>query len=403
MPADQDLEEIDSDTSRLPKLRNGRPLYALVFPAFLIGVIGVIAFAGEWRASPEAQAAGSNARSGETNSERLAASLDDGSAVLPASEWAINEVALLPSRPFKYSGSTGDRNKAIDCLAFASWYEAGDRPSDQRAVMQTILNRVSHAAFPNSVCGVVFEGSHLQTGCQFTFTCDGSIQARTPSDRAMDRARKLAEEALNGRVDQSIGTATHYHANYVDPWWAGRLDRVAIVGPHIFYKWRGSAGVIGKQRRLETEVEFREMVAKRREQDLAGIDANVGGEQAAQLALAPYNAPSPATAVRPISSNTHYTTVENIEANGRWALSALKTCRGRKSCQILGYGTGAEAARNRDAPLSARHRPLFLFVRDAASGMEIALWDCERVTRKNSAQCLPGDEAALLKLMKERS
>ncbi|MBD2841022.1 cell wall hydrolase [Erythrobacter sp. KMU-140] len=269
--------------------------------------------------------------------------------------------------------------------------------------MQTILNRVSHTAFPNSVCGVVFEGSHLTTGCQFTFTCDGSIEARRPSERAMTRARKLAEQALDGQVDDSIGTATHYHANYVDPWWASRLDRVAIVGPHIFYKWRGSAGVLAKPGRLDEEVEFRELAAKHSDYRAAESDPTIVAEQNPQLAQLSGIAPSPIAAARAISSNIHYMAVGSEAANGRWALSALKTCRGKKSCQVIGYGNGAEAARNRNAGLSARDRPLFLFVRDAATGMEIALWDCEKVTRKNTSQCLPGERAALEKLMKERS
>ncbi|WP_398286925.1 cell wall hydrolase [Sphingomonas daechungensis] len=61
-------------------------------------------------------------------------------------------------------------------MTSAVYYEAGQESLDgQRAVAQVVLNRVRHPAFPANVCGVVYEGSTRATGCQFTFTCDGSL------------------------------------------------------------------------------------------------------------------------------------------------------------------------------------------------------------------------------------
>ena len=85
------------------------------------------------------------------------------------------------ARPFAFRGSAADRQRAEECLALAGIAEAGLGDADQRAVMQVILNRVRHPAFAKSVCGVVFEGSLRNTGCQFTFTCDGSL-ARSYSE-----------------------------------------------------------------------------------------------------------------------------------------------------------------------------------------------------------------------------
>ena len=69
------------------------------------------------------------------------------------------------------------RCAAQTCLTQAIYYEAASEPDDgQRAVAQVILNRVAHSAFPNTVCGVVYQGSERVTGCQFTFTCDGSLK-----------------------------------------------------------------------------------------------------------------------------------------------------------------------------------------------------------------------------------
>jgi spore germination cell wall hydrolase CwlJ-like protein len=128
---------------------------------------------------------------------------------------------------------------ALDCMTAAIYYEAANEPiSGQRAVAQVILNRVRHPAFPNTVCGVVFQGADRATGCQFTFTCDGSL-ARRPSLALWSRARAIAAASLNGFVETSVGHATHYHASYVLPYWAPKLTKLTTIGTHIFYQWKG--------------------------------------------------------------------------------------------------------------------------------------------------------------------
>jgi hypothetical protein len=57
-----------------------------------------------------------------------------------------------------------------------------------------------------------------------------------------ERARQVAEAALSGYVYAPVGWATHYHANYVVPYWASSLTKAAVVGTHIFYRWRGGWG-----------------------------------------------------------------------------------------------------------------------------------------------------------------
>src|SRR5690606_17840034 len=95
--------------------------------------------------------------------------------------------------------------------------------------------------YANSVCGVVFEGAERTTGCQFSFACDGSL-SQAPVAWAWDKARVVAERALAGHVARRVGTATHYHADYVRPWWAPTLNKLTQVGAHIFYRWKGVAG-----------------------------------------------------------------------------------------------------------------------------------------------------------------
>lgn len=140
---------------------------------------------------------------------------------------------------FAATAGSDDASRALDCLTKAVYYEAGNQSDDgQRAVAQVVLNRVRDRAFPSSVCGVVYQGSARSTGCQFSFTCDGSLN-RTPSAAGWERARTVASAALGGSVYAPVGSATFYHADYVSPWWAASMDHVATVGAHIFYRWRG--------------------------------------------------------------------------------------------------------------------------------------------------------------------
>ena len=154
---------------------------------------------------------------------------------------------VVPARAFLATAaaaqvSAAGHQAALECLAQAVYYEAASESEDgQRAVAQVVLNRVRSPAFPNTVCGVVFQGWTRSTGCQFSFTCDGSMQ-RPPSAGGLARARRIAAEALDGAVMRAVGNATHYHANYVVPYWASSLDKVKTVGRHIFYLMRGGLG-----------------------------------------------------------------------------------------------------------------------------------------------------------------
>jgi hypothetical protein len=149
------------------------------------------------------------------------------------------------ARPFFTPGSGITHARAQECLAQAVWYEAAsESEAGQRAVAQVVLNRVAHPAWPSSVCGVVYQGSERSTGCQFTFTCDGSL-ARRPSGPSWARAQRIAADALSGSVYAPVGLATHYHTLWVNPYWAGTLDHLGTIGAHRFYRNRGASGMAG--------------------------------------------------------------------------------------------------------------------------------------------------------------
>ena len=182
----------------------------------------------------------------------IVAPVSDPAALRPVTEGEAQRInAGIPvsaepnpaAKPLVLSLSDGQNwLRAIDCMTAAIYYEAAQEPLDgQRAVAQVIANRVRDPQFPNTVCGVIFEGSQLKTGCQFSFTCDGSL-ARIPSRSGWARARNVALEALSGAVFAPVGMATHYHANYVAPYWAPVLTKVKVLGAHIFYRWPGRRG-----------------------------------------------------------------------------------------------------------------------------------------------------------------
>jgi spore germination cell wall hydrolase CwlJ-like protein len=137
----------------------------------------------------------------------------------------------------KFIAAAKARHRAdLECLTEAVYYEArSESASGQLAVAQVVMNRVKHPAFPKTVCGVVFQGSG-HPGCQFSFTCDGSMR-RHREAAAWAEARVVAARMLAGRITGPIGAATHYHTTAVSPLWAPQMLRVAQVGVHVFYKF----------------------------------------------------------------------------------------------------------------------------------------------------------------------
>jgi len=212
-------------------------LAASCVPAAEVDAPLLTASAAAPRAAPPAEVIDQSGFQAITGDTALAAN-----AALPVT------AGLVPAAsPFVLRGRTGlDGLRSLDCLSQAIYYEAGNESEDgQRGVAQVVLNRVRHPAWPNSVCGVVYQGPmRAGGGCQFTFTCDGSL-ARRPEPVAWSRARRLAAEALAGATFAPVGLSTHYHANYVFPAWAPRLSKTTQIGAHIFYSLPGAWGRSG--------------------------------------------------------------------------------------------------------------------------------------------------------------
>lgn len=131
-----------------------------------------------------------------------------------------------------------------ECLAEALYFEArGETVKGQFAVAEVIMNRVQSARFPNSVCGVINQGTGKKYQCQFTYTCDG-IPERIHEPRAWDRVGKIARAILDGRAPMNLTDgATHYHTTAVRPRWSRTYTKTTAIGVHLFYRhtWRVSS------------------------------------------------------------------------------------------------------------------------------------------------------------------
>ena len=296
--------------------------------------------------------------------------------------------------PFSFRGSSADRARARDCLALAGMAEAGGGDGDQRAVMQVILNRVRHPAFAKTVCGVVFEGSQRPTGCQFSFTCDGSL-ARRYSDAAWRASRARADEMLAGAIDATVGNATHFHANYVYPWWSDKLDKVAQVGPHIFFRWRGFWGT---RNALSARYGGGEPDPLRlQETALTVATANPlptlmqGGEAVRSITTEMVNQTTEGGDATPSSpgAGIHFVLVSPSDAPAALVDKARSLCGSEGYCRVQGWSDANNIPAKLPLTEEARRSVRFSFVSASANAAEAIFFDCRTFPASDVGTCLP--------------
>jgi len=153
--------------------------------------------------------------------------------VLPISISTALMAPAAPARAAPHPVAAKEKN----CLAKAIYFEArGETERGQKGVAQVILNRVENDSYPDTICEVVYQNQERRNACQFSFACDGRADNASES-KAWIRALSVAEEVLDGEnLVQQVRTATHYHADYVKPYWAPKMKRLSKIGRHIFYK-----------------------------------------------------------------------------------------------------------------------------------------------------------------------
>lgn len=300
--------------------------------------------------------------------------------------------APKPAPQFRFQGTPDDLTNARECLALAAMAEAGNTDQGQRAVIQVILNRVRHPAFAKTVCGVVFEGSQRVTGCQFSFTCDGSLTRRYGT-AAWLAARNRAEDALKGYVFPAVGAATHYHTDWVYPSWSPKLEKITRIETHLFYRWPGVWGTSAAwQGYRGSEPVYAGFISR------PDIAAEASGspldELDASAALAPLPKDTPKVSggqvVMRVPSGKANFVVVSPRAGPQSALSmAQQLCTAPGTCRVMGWASRAQVPATFPLPAASRKTLQFSYSRDPI-GAEIVLYNCDAFKAVPGEQCIPG-------------
>ncbi len=294
---------------------------------------------------------------------------------------------FVAARPFVYAGGGDAKARARDCLAAAMLYEAGDDAKGQQAVGQVVINRARHPAFPKSICGVVFQGAERATGCQFTFTCDGALSRRY-SDAAWQRARSNADLMLSGGTDPRVGLATHYHTDWVRPYWSDSLEKIAIVDTHLFFRWPGYWGTPGAFRgavsgsdgpvaKLAT-ISPLHAIALGLSADTAPVDANAAVGEARVVTGAGESA----------GRDTIYIQLDRKAAPESFVTTALRLCGDKPYCKFMGWTNPVLKPDSDTMNDTQRAAMSFSYLRDDKAGFEKALWNCSEYKRDDVRQCM---------------
>ena len=140
-------------------------------------------------------------------------------------------------------------SKEEHCMALNIYHEArSDNLAGKFAVADVVLNRVNDIRYPNNVCDVIYQGEHrpswkdpsvqvpVRNRCQFSWYCDGKSDDPLDSD-AWNESVLISAQLLNDNRYRGLTEgATHYHANWILPYWAPTLQAVGTIGSHVFYR-----------------------------------------------------------------------------------------------------------------------------------------------------------------------
>ena len=140
-------------------------------------------------------------------------------------------VAVVPELP----SSTSILDDEFDCLSRTIYFEAGNQSYYGKiAVGSVVMNRVNDEKYPDTICDVIKQHR------QFSWYSDG--KSDVPFDGpAWKDSIHAAKEVLCGCGKASElffddAAVQYYHADYVSPGWAKKMQRVAKIDNHIFYR-----------------------------------------------------------------------------------------------------------------------------------------------------------------------
>lgn len=159
------------------------------------------------------------------------------SATVAAAEPAKESGAGGPATPAAVSiPQPPELDAETKCLALAVYWEGrAESREGQLAIAHTVLNRVGHDDFPDTICGVVAQKSATGKSCQFSWWCDGKQDV--PEDKEQwDKSVKSARAAKNKTAADPTKGALFFHSVKIDPDWDGKRKRIGRIGDHIFYR-----------------------------------------------------------------------------------------------------------------------------------------------------------------------
>lgn len=347
------------------------------------------------------------------NIESLIVAPSTIAAVSPSSAKKINTSVpfiagpVTSALPYQFLGRPLDRERAISCLAAAQYYEAGNDEEGQRAVAQVVLNRLRHPAYPKSICGVVFQGQERATGCQFTFTCDGAM-ARKPAGAAWKQARAVAEQMLSGSTYKPVGYATHYHTDWVVPYWSSSLDKIAAVRTHLFFRWKGGWG---QPRAFRWQGIVPEPLITKLNMLSSAHSSQNPSEFEIQNAS---TSPELATPHDPGTSNVLSQKVSgSVRIIGRlpqtnafivqfsddasplqYAALAQSVCEGYDRCNLMGWTSVQHAPTEFPLAAGALATMTFNYVKETRGPKYSSYWNCRLLQPPSGGRCL-GDKSSL--------
>tara|TARA_Y100000389_G_scaffold82486_1_gene79095 strand:+ start:393 stop:965 length:573 start_codon:yes stop_codon:yes gene_type:complete len=128
------------------------------------------------------------------------------------------------------AGNVIINTKELKCLSDNIYFESLIEPiAGKIAVANVTMNRVASEHFPNTVCEVVWQKN------QFSWTHDGKSD-KPLAGKQYDDIYNLAKMVYIGELPDITEGSTFYHADYVNPGWAKKMDRKVVkIGAHIFY------------------------------------------------------------------------------------------------------------------------------------------------------------------------
>lgn len=155
---------------------------------------------------------------------------------VPDTPAEVAEPATFRNRAYLDAMPAASGGDEWACLAEALYFEArGESVRGMFGVAEVILNRVDDRRYPDSVCGVVNQGTGERYRCQFTYTCDGRPEV-IHEPKAYRLVGKVAKLMIDGAPRTLTKGATHYHTKAVNPNWARVFPKTTAIGYHLFYR-----------------------------------------------------------------------------------------------------------------------------------------------------------------------